>query len=168
VPLVPAELIFNLHETVLSDWEEQKKKPVIVPSHASSLTLHYPIGRAIRHRTLLCCISASGDAYSPLFIAPRPKTRRIFDKGTRENIDFKREIRQVLEVDAELFNQYIKERFIPTVASNLELPGCTNKPAILPFDNCASHCSKEILRESARNGILVLTYLPHTSHFSSP
>jgi hypothetical protein len=31
-------------------------------------------------------------------------------------------------------------------------------------DNCASHCSDAILRELARNEILVPTYTPHTSH----
>jgi hypothetical protein len=41
VPIVPAELIFNLDETGLSDWEQRKMKPVIIPSHASSSTLHY-------------------------------------------------------------------------------------------------------------------------------
>jgi hypothetical protein len=112
---------------------------------------------------LLCCVSAAGDAYFPLLIAPRPKARRIFEKRIKEPIDLKLEIRQVLYVDAELFNQYIKEIFIPTVAANRELPGCANKPAILFYDNCASHCSDEILRELARNGILVLTCPPHTS-----
>jgi hypothetical protein len=157
-------LIFNLDETGLSDWEEWKTTPVIIPSHASSSTLHYPIGRAIRHHNLLCCVSASGDAYSPLLIAPHPKARRIFKKGIREDIDLKLEIREVPYVDAELFNQYIKKIFIPTVAANLELLGCAKKPAILFSDNYFSHCSEEILRELTRNGILVLTYLPHTSH----
>jgi hypothetical protein len=92
------------------------------------------------------------------------KRQRIFERGIRENIDLKLEIRQVTYVDAELFNQYIKEIFIPTVAVNLELPGYANKPAILFCDNCASHCSEEILRELARNEIFVLTYPPHTSH----
>jgi hypothetical protein len=164
VPLVPAELIFNLGETGLSDWEERKTKPVIILSHASSSTLHYPIDRAIRHHTLHCCVSASGDAYSPLLLAPHPKARRIFEKGIRENIDMKLEIRQIPYVDAELFNQYIKEIFIPAVAANRELSGCVNKPAILFCDNCASHCSEEILRELVRNGILALAYPLHTSH----
>jgi hypothetical protein len=31
VPFVPAELIFNLDETGLSDWEEKKPKPVLIP-----------------------------------------------------------------------------------------------------------------------------------------
>jgi hypothetical protein len=164
VSLIPAELIFDLDETGLSDWEERKTKPVIIPSLAFSSTHHYPIDRAIRHRTLLCCVSASGDTYSPLFIVPHPKAPRIFDRSIKENIDLKLEIRQVPEVDAKLFNQYIKEIFIPTVAANRELLGCANKPAILFCDNCASHCSEEILRELTRNGKLALVYPPHTSH----
>jgi hypothetical protein len=103
VPLVPAELIFNLDETGLSGWEERKTKPVVIPSHASSSTLHYPADRAIRHHTLLYCASASGDAYSALLIAPHPRARRIFEKGIRVNVHLKLEIRQVLYVDAELF-----------------------------------------------------------------
>jgi hypothetical protein len=102
---------------------------------------------------LLCYVSASGVAHSPLLIVPHPKARRISEKGIRENIGLKLEIRQVSYVDAELFNQYIKETFILTVVANRELPGCDNKPTILFCDNCASHRSEEILRELARNGI---------------
>jgi hypothetical protein len=167
-PLVPAELIFNFDQTGFSDWEEGKTKPVIIPSHASSSTHHYPIDRAIRHHTLLCCASSSGDAYSPLLIAIHSKVRRIFEKDIRENIDLKLEIRQVPYVDAEVFKQYIKDIFIPTVAANQELPGCANKPVILFCDNCASHCPGEILRELAGNRILVLRYLPYHHIFSSP
>jgi hypothetical protein len=95
MPLVRAELIFGLEETSLSDWEERKTKPVIIPSHASSSTLHSPINRAIRRHTLFCCVSASGDAYSPFLIAPHPIARRIFEKGIRENVDLNLEILQV-------------------------------------------------------------------------
>jgi hypothetical protein len=163
-PLVAPELIFNLDETGSSDWEERKTKPVIISYRASSSTFHYPIDRAIRHHTLPCCVSASGDAHSPLLIALHPKARSIFEKGIRENIDLKLEIRQIPYVDAELFNRHIKEIFISTVVANRELPECANKPEIVFYDNCASHFSEEILRELARNGILVLAYPLHTSH----
>jgi hypothetical protein len=32
VPLIPSQLIFNLNETGLSDWEERKPKPVLITS----------------------------------------------------------------------------------------------------------------------------------------
>jgi hypothetical protein len=56
------------------------------------------------------------------------KSAENFWERIRENIDLKLEIRQVPDVDAEFFNQYIKETFIPTVAANRELPECVNKP----------------------------------------
>jgi hypothetical protein len=37
VPLVPAELIFNLDETGLSDWEDSSSKPVLVPTNLGDL-----------------------------------------------------------------------------------------------------------------------------------
>jgi hypothetical protein len=75
-------LVFHLDETGLSDWKERKSKPVIVPSDATQTLLHYPVDGGIRHHTLLCCISAFGDAYTPLLIAPRPSANRIFEKAS--------------------------------------------------------------------------------------
>lgn len=164
VPLVPAELIFNLDETGLSDWEERKAKQVIVPQHAKHTALHYPVDRTIRHHTLLCCVSASGDASTPLLICPRPSATRIFEKGIREHVDVSLEIRPTAYVDAALFTKYMRDVFLPIVSAKRELPGCANKPAILFCDNCAAHCSREILQELARNGVLLLTYPAHTSH----
>jgi hypothetical protein len=82
VLLVPTKLIFNLDETGLPDWEERKSKLVIVPSDAIQIPLHYPVDRGIRYHTLLCCRSASGDAYTPLLIAPRPSANRILEKAS--------------------------------------------------------------------------------------
>jgi hypothetical protein len=43
VPLVPAELIFNMDESGLSDWEEWRPKRVLVPSNANDEGLHHPV-----------------------------------------------------------------------------------------------------------------------------
>jgi hypothetical protein len=42
VPLVRAELIFNLDETGLSDWEERKPKPALIPTTIKKADLHSP------------------------------------------------------------------------------------------------------------------------------
>jgi hypothetical protein len=61
VPLVLAELIYNLNETGLSDWEEPRDKIVLIPAQVGGPVLHYPVDRSFRHQTLLDCASASGD-----------------------------------------------------------------------------------------------------------
>jgi hypothetical protein len=164
VPLVPAELIFNMDETGLSDWEERKPKPVLVPATMEDTTFHYPVDRGIRHQTLLCCVSASGDAYCPLLVCSRAEASSVFEMGVREDIDLKIKIQPSPYINKELFLEYLRDAFIPTVESNRQLPGCQGKPAILFCDNCSSHCSEDILKELSAHGILLLTYPPHSSH----
>jgi hypothetical protein len=70
VPIVPTELLFNLDEKGLSEWENRGRKPVFVPTQEQEFPLHYPVDRSVRHHTLLCCVTASGDSYCPMLIAP--------------------------------------------------------------------------------------------------
>jgi hypothetical protein len=57
VPLVPSELLFNIDETGLSDWEKRQPKPVLVNAECENQQLHYPVDRGIRQQTLVCWIS---------------------------------------------------------------------------------------------------------------
>jgi hypothetical protein len=109
-------------------------------------------------------VSVSGDAYCPLLAAHRSNAARIFEKGGRENTDLKLEIRQTPYGEPQIFNAHIKDVFLQTIAANRELSGCANTPALLFCDNYISHCSQEVLREMARNGVLLLTYPRHTDH----
>jgi hypothetical protein len=65
----PAELVFNIDESGLSDWEEGKRKDVIVSTELELGDLHYGLDCAIRHQTLVCLISASGDVDCPFVIS---------------------------------------------------------------------------------------------------
>jgi hypothetical protein len=69
-PIVPSELLFDLDETELSEWENQRSKSVLVTTQEQEFTPHYPVDRSVRHDTILCCVTASGDSYCPmLFLA---------------------------------------------------------------------------------------------------
>jgi hypothetical protein len=99
--------------------------------------------RGIRHHTVLCCISASGDAFTSLLIASHENATVIFEKGIHEYIDANLEIRLVAYVDLVLVNKDIREVSLPAVVVNRQRPGCANKPAIRLCDNCAAHCSQQ-------------------------
>jgi hypothetical protein len=83
VPLVPAELIFNIDECGFSNWEERNAKPVLIPCKVKNATLHYPVDRRIRHQILICCITAAGDAFCPLFVSAEQSVRQINAEGCR-------------------------------------------------------------------------------------
>jgi hypothetical protein len=72
VPLVPRELLFNIDESDFSDWEERKPKCVLILTEARGTTFHYPASRKIGHQTLICCVTAAGDAYCPLLVSSDP------------------------------------------------------------------------------------------------
>jgi hypothetical protein len=163
VPLACCELIYNLDETGLSEWEERRRKNVIASAATIGKTLHYRANRGIRHQTLLCTVSAGGDAYSPLLLSSEPSTLRLFETPIRRNIDLSIEIKDSAYVDTSTFRDYVSNRIIPHITSdrNGELPADT--PAILFFDNCGSHCKDDVLESLARVWVMVITYPPHTS-----
>jgi hypothetical protein len=114
VPLAPTELLFNIDESSFSDWEERKPKCVMIPTEARETTLHYPASRKIRHQTLVCCVTAAGDAYCPLLVSSDPAARAIFKHQIRDGI----EISPWPYVNAEIFERYVDTVLIPAVEVN--------------------------------------------------
>jgi hypothetical protein len=74
------------------------------------------------------------------------------------------EIRQPAYATAEIFCRYAEAVVFPAIADNRNWPGCRDELAILFCDDCAAHCSRDLLIEFARHGILVLTSPPDTSN----
>jgi hypothetical protein len=161
---VPTELLFNLGQTGLSEWENGRSKLVLVLTQEHESTLHYPLDRFVEHHTLLCCVTASGDSYCPILIAPTASARKLLDTGVKDRIDLSIEVRQPPYATAQLFHPYVTEVFFPALETNRQLPGCENKLCILFCNNCSIHCQNQLLKEFAERGFAVLICPPHTSH----
>jgi hypothetical protein len=56
----PYELVFNLDEVGISDWEDRKLKKVVVPITARAHNIHHRISRNVKHILIVTCIFASG------------------------------------------------------------------------------------------------------------
>jgi hypothetical protein len=164
VPLVPTELLFSIDESDFSDWEERKLKCVLILTEGRETTLHYLASRKIRHQTLVCCVTAAGDAYCPLLVSSDAAARAVFGHQIRDGINFQIEISHSPYVNAEIFERYVDTVLIPAVEANRQLRRCDKKPAILFCDNYSAHMSNLMLEKLERHGFLVLTYPPHTSH----
>jgi hypothetical protein len=156
VPLVPTELIFNMNERSLSDWEERGPKRVLVPSDADDVQLYDHVHRRIRHQTFLCWVSASGDAGCPWLITSCRWARSMFENSTREDVDVKIEVRDYTDITAELFEWNVQEPFFPKVETNRERTSWAEKIEILLCDNYRA----DLLRKLAEHGILLITYPP--------
>jgi hypothetical protein len=118
VPLVPTELLFNIDESGFNDGEERKPKYILIPTEARETTLHYPASRKIRHRTLVCCVTAAGDAYCPLLVSSDPAARAACKHQIRDGIDLQIEISHSPYVNVEICERYVDAILIPAVEAN--------------------------------------------------
>jgi hypothetical protein len=60
-----AELVFNLDEVGISDWEDRKTKTVIVPATMRGQTIHHEISRTVKHISVITCISVAEESLTP-------------------------------------------------------------------------------------------------------
>jgi hypothetical protein len=97
----------------------------------ASMYIHYAVDHQIRHQTLICCITAASDPYSPLVISANLYVTQVFNKGVRNGIELKIQITPWPYATQAIFEKYVDEVLIPAVTAIRNLDGCTNKPAIL-------------------------------------
>jgi hypothetical protein len=81
-----AELVFNRDEVGTSDWEDHKTKTktCIVPATMRGQTIHHEISRTVKHISLIACISAAGESFTPYIItsqAPTSVQERLKKEG---------------------------------------------------------------------------------------
>jgi hypothetical protein len=90
VPLVPTELLFNIHESGFSDCEECKPKSVLIPLEGQTTAPHYPTSRKIvALQTLICCVTAAGDAHYPLLVSHDQLQESRFNTRAAMELTFK-------------------------------------------------------------------------------
>jgi hypothetical protein len=96
-------------------------KAVVIPAEFESSALHYPVNRAIRYQSLMCCITIAGDVYCPLFVSTEPSITQVFNHGPRDGIDFKIQIAKSAYVTKEIVESYVYTVLILAVESNRTL-----------------------------------------------
>jgi hypothetical protein len=57
-----AELVFNLDEVGIPDWEDRKTKKVIALAATFGQTIHHGVCRNVKHISVISCISATGES----------------------------------------------------------------------------------------------------------
>jgi hypothetical protein len=89
VTFAAGEPIFNIDECGFSEWEDRKKKSVLIPQSAQNDTPHDPVGGEIRHQTPICYITTTGTTHCPLLISGNPHVTQVFNTGVWDGIKLK-------------------------------------------------------------------------------
>jgi NADH:ubiquinone oxidoreductase subunit len=64
----PANVVFNLDEVQISDWEDRQRKKVVVPRTAALHSIHHRLSRSVKHISVVACVSASGTCLTPYMV----------------------------------------------------------------------------------------------------
>jgi hypothetical protein len=62
-----AELVFNLDEACISEWEDRAPRKVIVSVSMTDNIIHYGVHRNLKHMPVICCVLAGGGSLT-LFV----------------------------------------------------------------------------------------------------
>jgi hypothetical protein len=162
----PTELVFNLDEVGISDWEDRKTRKVIVPQTMKAQTIHHKINRSLKHVSVIACISAAGESLTPYIVTSQdsPVVREQLKKrGVRFGTDFILKCRSKPYINSEIFEQYLRTVFLPNLNELRTLEQFGDEEAVLMMDNCPSHVTDVILTLLRDAKVRVITWPPHTT-----
>jgi hypothetical protein len=161
-----AELVFNLDEVGISDWEDRKTKTVIVPATMSGQTIHHEIFRTVKHISVIACISAAEESFTPYIItsqAPTSVQEQLKKGGVRFDTDFALRSYPSPYINAEIFLDYIRTIFLPNFAEFRTLDAFTEETRVLLMDNCPSDLTNDIMGLLSEARLRVITLASHTT-----
>jgi hypothetical protein len=102
-------------ETGLFDREEGKRNLGLGSADGGDQQLHCLIWLAVRHQTLLRCVSASGHRSCPLRLSANRGVSEIFNPAVREHIGVEIQMGGYPDMTSEIFINYLPNVLIPVV-----------------------------------------------------
>jgi hypothetical protein len=63
--------MFNLDEISVAKWQNREPKSVIISMEMKECLIRQKVRRTINHLTVLTCVAASSEAFSPMIVISR-------------------------------------------------------------------------------------------------
>ncbi len=134
----------TVSKSICKGSQDLKPKNVFIDNNLDSNHITYSVSRKVSHMTILTCVSAAGDALTPLLITKHTIKDSLWETGLRQDEDVMIRIRDPPYISKELFEEYINVVFIPYLNSVREKINATSSEALLMMDSCSVHCDKSI------------------------
>ena len=165
---VPASFVFNMDETGINEYQNAKKKQVVVHNGFVGDKTMYPVARDTRHATVVACIAADGTAIPPLVIVTHRTVREALMRRcwTRDKVLFAHSEKGF--ITHEIFMDWLRDTFVPIVNERRRRTGDMEQRAYLLMDNCSSHRASDIVDLCDENNIELVYFVPNSTHIFQP
>jgi hypothetical protein len=161
-----AELVFNLDEIGMTEWEDRSERRVIVPSTMRGQTIYHAVHSNLKHIFVVACISAAREHMKPFLVCSQGNTtveRKPKIEEFRMGVDLILKALQKPDVNSQLFAKYISTVLLPYIDKLRSNEEFAHKEAVLLMDNCSIHLQAETLQMLADHRVKVINFPPHTT-----
>jgi hypothetical protein len=162
----PADLVFNLDEVGISDWEDRKPKKVVVPITMAARNIRHRISRNVKHISIVTCISPGSACLTPYVVTSQDfeALHRALE-ATGMQIGKHLILKQCAkpDVNADLFEKYVRTVFLPHLAITRIMQNVRNEKAVLLMDNCSPHLAPVVIDLLSEAHVRIVTFAPHTT-----
>jgi hypothetical protein len=113
-----SELVFNLDEVGISDWEDRKTRKVVGPATMGRRPIHHAVSRNVKHISVIACMSAAGESPMPYIITSQnyPAVQeQLRQHGVRFGDDLILKSNHRPYVNAEIFLESVRAMFLPSL-----------------------------------------------------
>jgi hypothetical protein len=144
----PTELVFNLDEVGISEWEDRKTKSIVIPKSMSEQTIHYRINRNVKHVSAIACVPAAGESLIPYIVTSQDSSRvreQLRTHSMRFGTDLILKQRAKAYVNGEIILEYIRRVFLLSLNELRSLKEFADEDAVVLMENCSSHVGDEVL-----------------------
>jgi hypothetical protein len=161
------ELVFNLDEIGMSEYEDREEKKVIVPMTMDSQRIHQGASRSVKHISVIAYITARGELLTHFIMILQISDgirKRLMSRGFRLMVDCVFRQQPKPYVSRKLFLEYIKTTFVPylnEIRDSEEFEACE---AVLFMDNCSPHISDDVVAVLTHARVRIITFATHTAH----
>jgi hypothetical protein len=106
-----AELVFNLDEVRVSDWEDVKARKVVLPATMARRTIHHAVSWNVKHISAIACVSTAEESFM-VYIVTSQNSSPVQEPLGKQGVCLGRDL--VLKsnhrpyVNAEIFLDYIE------------------------------------------------------------
>jgi hypothetical protein len=114
----PTEVVFNLDEVHISEWEDQKTKTVIVPKSMSEQMMQDKVNRNLKHVSVIGHVSAAGKSFIPDIVTFQDSTHvreQLKKYGVDFDTDFILKDRANPHINAKIFLEDIRALVLPNL-----------------------------------------------------
>jgi hypothetical protein len=164
-----SELVSNLDEVGISDWEDRKARKVVVPSTMVRRPIHHAVSRNVKHISVIACVFAARESLMPYIIISQ-NSPAVQEQLRQQGVRFGRDVIVTSNhrpyLNAEIFLMYVRTVFLPDLVWLRGLGAFVAEESVLVLlmDDCSAHITDDMIRLLTEAWVRVITFAPDTTH----